>query len=151
MEGDRRTARSPGYVTALWFLIFLFFLRIVGQLIQTVHPVVWLPPLTAWQGSTLPYTALLASQLATIIALTLVARRHAAGEARRNHRLGGWLLLAGLVYFLGMTGRLVIGLADLTEQPWFHQPVPAGFHLVLASFVLILAAYHLNWLNMEQR
>lgn len=149
MERVRRKVRSSAYVSALWLLIALFCLRVTGQLIQAISPVSWLPPLTVWQGSALPYEALLAIQVAIIFAMLRIVTRHAAGAVQRRPRLGNWLLFAGAVYFLGMAARLIIGLADWSEYPWFHRPIPAFFHLVLASYVLLLAAFHLNWLSKE--
>lgn len=149
MEQVRRKVGSSGYVSALWLLIALFCLRVIGQLVQAISPVSWLPPLTVWQGSALPYEALLAIQVAIIFAMLCIATRHAAGTVQRRRRLGNWLLFAGAIYFLGMVGRLIIGLADWSDKPWFNRPIPAFFHLILASYVLLLAAFHLNWLRKE--
>lgn len=145
MEGVRRTVCSSAYVAVLWLLILVFCLRVAGQLTQVLYPVAWLPPLAVWQGSAIPYPLLLASQVAIIMAMSLVALKHAAGSVQRRPRLGSWLLLAGSVYFLVMAGRLIVGLADWSEDPWFQRPIPAFFHLVLASYVLLLGAFHLNW------
>lgn len=150
MEGDSRTVRSSAYVTALWVLVFLFCLRVVGQLVQVLSPVAWLPPLSAWQGSKLPYAILLACQLVIIFIMICVSRRHASGSVQRRTSLGKWLLFWGAFYSLAMAARLIIGLADLSGHVWFHKPIPAIFHLVLASFVLLLAAFHLNWIKREQ-
>lgn len=147
MEGIRRTDRGSAYVTALWVLTILFCLRVAGQLIQVVSPVEWLPPLPAWQGSKLPYTALLTSQLVIVFLMLRVVLRHASGSAEHRPRVGKWLLFWGAIYFLIMVVRLIIGLAGLSGHVWFHKPIPAIFHLVLASFVLLLAAYHLSWIK----
>ena len=149
MEGDSRTLGSSAYVIALWGLVFLFCLRVAGQLIQVLSPVAWLPPLPAWLGSTLPYAVLFVSQLAIIFLMFRVSRRHASGFVQRHSSLGKWLMFGGAFYFLVMAARLVIGLADLSGPAWFHRPIPAFFHLVLASFVLLLAAFHLNWIKRE--
>lgn len=151
MERVRQTVCSSVYVAALWFLVLIFCLRVIGQLVQTVSPVSWLPPPAAWQGSAFPYPILLASQLVLIVVMSLVARRHATASVPRRTSLGKWLLLAGSVYFLVMAGRLLAGLADLSADPWVQRTIPAFFHLVLASYVLLLAAFHLNWLSRESR
>lgn len=147
MEGKRPIDRSSAFVAALWLLTFMFCLRVAGQLIQVVSPVPWLPPLAAWQGSEIPYPLLLISQTAIVMAMLYVAVRHASTEVRRRPRLGSWLLLGGSVYFLGMALRLIIGLAGWSEAPWFQRPIPAFFHLVLAAYLLVLAAFHRNWLD----
>lgn len=151
MEGISRTVRIPIYVTVLRILLLLFCLRVVGQLVQVVSPVAWLPPLSAWQGSKLPYPVLLALQLVIIFLMFRGIRRHASGSSRRRPHLGKWLLFLGAAYFLVMAARLIIGVTDFSGHPWFHRPIPALFHLVLASFVLLLSAFHLNWINREQK
>lgn len=149
MEGVRRNVGSSAYVAALWLLILVFSLRVAGQLIQVLFPVAWLPPLSAWQGSSIPYPLLLLSQAAIVLAMLIVAKKHAKGEAQPRASLGVRLLLIGAVYFLAMAARLVIGLAGWSETPWFQRPIPAFFHLVLATYLLMLAAFHLDWLGRE--
>lgn len=149
MEGERLIVRSSAYVAALGLLIFIFSLRVIGQLIQVLSPVPWLPPLPAWQGSTIPYPLLLAFQAAIVMVMLFVAGRHAWGKVQRRPRLGNWLLLGGSVYFLGMALRLIIGLADWSDAPWFQRQIPAFFHLVLATYLLLLAAFHLDWIGKE--
>ena len=60
-----------------WLLLLtgLFTLRVVGQLVQAVGPFPFLPPFDAFQGSTLPYGALLAAQVVIIAAQVEFARR----------------------------------------------------------------------------
>jgi hypothetical protein len=48
-----------------------------------------------------------------------------------------------------MALRLIIGLTGWSEAPWFQRPIPAFFHLVLAAYLLVLAAFHLDWLGGE--
>jgi hypothetical protein len=58
---------------------------------------------------------------------------------QRTGRILAWL---GWLYFAGMLARLAIGRAFDTGSPWFEAWIPAIFHLVLAAFVLTIAAYH---------
>ncbi|MFZ5524553.1 MAG: hypothetical protein ACOY9D_10810 [Pseudomonadota bacterium] len=139
--------RLQAYVVALCALSFLFLSRIIGQLIQYFYPVEWLPALESWQGSSLPYGFLLVSQLIILVVMLRVIFQHASGCARRNPNKGRWLLFFGTVYFVSMTGRLVIGLANLSAHPWFHKAIPTFFHLVLAAFVLLIAGFHMNWVG----
>jgi hypothetical protein len=129
----------------LWVLSVLFLARIVGQLVQYLNPVAWLPRIELWQGSSLPYGVLLAGQLIILAAMVYISGGHTSGRIQQNPRKGKWLLFFGLVYFVGMAGRLVIGLLGFSMHPWFHTYIPAIFHLVLATFVLLLAGFHLNW------
>jgi hypothetical protein len=131
----------------LWALSFLFLARITGQLIQYFNPVPWLPQLDAWQGSSLPYGVLLFSQLIIFALMGRISSQYTLGRVKQNPSKGKWLLSLGILYFLSMAGRLVIGFTNLSMHPWFHTFIPAIFHLVLATFVLLLAAFHMNWFS----
>lgn len=134
-----------GFAVALWILTFLFCLRVLGQLIQQISPLPWLPNLEEWQGSALPYWLLLTIQLAIIAVMVLSVRRYTSGNLVRRPAQGKWLLSLGTIYFVVMAGRLVIGWTLPSAGPWFHKPIPAIFHLVLASFILLLGAHHTSW------
>lgn len=136
-----------GYTIALWSLVLLFCLRVTGQLLQFFSPFSWLPLFEKWQGSSLPYWLLLLIQLLIIVIMVRTVRRYTSGGVQKNHQKGKWLLAIGGVYFTSMAIRLIIGLSDLSAAPWFHKSIPAFFHLVLASFVLLLGAFHMNWVN----
>ena len=136
---------AAGFTVALWVLTFLFCLRVLGQLIQQTVVISRLPGLEQWQGSALPYWLLLAFQLAILGIMTQSTRRYNSGRSVRSLAKGKWLLSVGAIYFVAMAGRLAIGLANAFVNPWFHKPIPAIFHLVLAFFVLLLGAYHMNW------
>lgn len=146
-----KNSASPPYAAILWVLILLFLLRTIGQLIQYFSPVEWLPQLEAWQGSTLPYGFLLFSQLIILVAMIRITRQHASGCVRRSASKGKWLLAFGTIYFVAMASRLVIGLAHLSAHPWFYKFIPALFHLVLATFVLLIAGYHMNWVARDDK
>ena len=143
--------RLQTYVAALCMLSFLFISRIIGQLIQYFYPVEWLPALEFWQGSSLPYVFLLASQFIVLAVMLRVTFQHASGCARRNPNKGRWLLTFGVLYFVSMSGRLVIGLGNFSTHPWFHKAIPTFFHLVLAIFVLLIAGFHMNWVGKSNK
>jgi uncharacterized protein len=132
-------------------LSLLFFLRVIGQLIQHFNPVLWLPRLEVWQGSSLPYGFLLSSQLIILTVMIRITHQHASGCVQKNPSKGRWLLAIGILYLVGMTGRLLIGFTNLSMHPWFHKFLPAFFHLVLATFVLLLAAFHMNWVGKNNK
>jgi uncharacterized protein len=148
---NKQNPAYPAYVVILWSLGLLFFLRVIGQLIQQTNSVAWLPQLGAWQGSSLPYGFLLSSQLFILAVMLRIAQQHSRGCVQKNTSKGKWLLVFGALYFVGMAGRLVIGIADLSMHPWFQKFIPAFFHLVLATFVLLLAAFHLNLIDKNNR
>jgi hypothetical protein len=52
------------------------------------------------------------------------------------------LLCAGGIYMAVAVIRIVIGLGFSGAPSWFTAWIPAIFHVVLAAFVLTLAAYH---------
>jgi len=137
-----RTAGGTLHATWLIGLSALFSLRVLGQLIQVLSPVSFLPALESWQGSSIPYWALLGIQLAIIALVVILARRIHYGRLIPNRRIGCILLILGAVYFTVMLARLVLGLTVLSGHPWFAKPIPAFFHLVLAGMVLTIGHYH---------
>lgn len=126
-----------------WLLLLtgLFVLRVAGQLVQAVGPVSFLPPFDAFQGSALPYGALLASQLVIIAAQVEILRRVRKDAIRpRAWRHRACFALGG-AYFTVMAFRLVAGWTFLADEAWFSKSIPAFFHVVLASFLLTLGHY----------
>ncbi|MDE2801746.1 MAG: hypothetical protein OXK21_02550 [Chloroflexota bacterium] len=129
------------YLPWMTALTLLFVLRVIAQAVQWVGPVSFLPPFDAWQGSGLPYPALLASQLAIVALLVwtmLVVRADAVQPAPWKHRA---CFVLGGVYFGVMAFRLAAGLTFLADAAWFSAPLPALFHVVLASFILLFGHY----------
>lgn len=146
MACNKNTLALPAYTHYLWALSLLFLLRVIGQLIQQLNAVSWLPPLEDWQGSSLPYGLMLSSQIIILAVMIRITRKHETSCVQKNPIKGRWLLTLGALYFFSMSARIVIGLANLSTHPWFHKSLPAFFHLVLATFVLSLAAFHMNWI-----
>ena len=120
----------------------LFVFRVLAQLIQAVHPVYFLPPFNAWHGAVMPY-ALFVVSLAVVILLLAIALWRVRSDAifpspwkyRTCFTLGGF-------YFVFMAFRLIAGLTFLADHPWFSKSLPAFFHVVLASFIVVLG-YHI--------
>lgn len=135
-------SRTISYTRMIWALLFLFCLRVAGQLIQVVLPVDFLPALEHWQGSRLPYGWLLAIQITIVGAVAITAWRLSAARMRPRRTFGRVLLLLGALYFGLMLGRLVLGWTLLAHVPWFAKSIPAFFHLVLASIVLLVGHFH---------
>ncbi len=133
------------FVASLWLLTILFVLRVLGQFVQSVSPVSWLPEFSRWHGSPTPYWLLLVIQLAIVVMMARAILDFSSGAVIVRRRKGKWLLALGAVYFASMAIRLTIGLVDSAPSPWFQKTIPAFFHLVLASFVLLIGAYHMNW------
>ena len=130
------------YAAVLWLLLGLFAFRVLAQLAQRVSPVPWLPPFDAWQGSGLPYPALVGAQVVILVLMWRTTWRLATGRVAPRQRTGTWYLTAGATYFAMMVLRLIVGAAHLSSSRWFAAVLPTLFHLVLASAVLIVGAFH---------
>jgi uncharacterized protein len=132
------------YATALWSLTVLFALRVVGQAVQRWAPQPFLPRFDAFQGSGLPYWLLLSAQIVILGLMVLTCWRISVRSLAPNPRLGRALFYAGAAYMIGSLARIAVGWAVPEAAPWFRTWIPAFFHLVLASYVLTVAGYHLR-------
>lgn len=130
------------YLPGLLLCHALFILRVLCQLLQLVHPVSLLPPFESWHSGALPYGWLLCSQLAIITAFSLVVRGFFRRSTLPRRRVGRWLITFGSLYFGVMMVRLIAGLTIAGTHPWFGATIPAFFHLVLASFLLLCGHFH---------
>lgn len=120
----------------LWLLLFLFALRVLGQLLVVAGMAPFLPPMDEWQSGLLPYPLLLASQIVILAILATVCvqfSRRRGFFVRRNASLAMPLWIVGWIYAIGMVVRYALLRRDI---------IPVIFHIVLASFVLIVAQYH---------
>ena len=123
-------------VVALWTLLGLFALRVLGQFLVVAGIAPFLPPLDEWQSGLLPYPVLLASQLVILAMLVTVCvqfSRHRGFFVRRNVWLATPLWIVGWIYAIGMIVRYALLRRDI---------IPVIFHIVLASFLLVVAQYH---------
>jgi hypothetical protein len=136
---------KPGRAAALAlaFLLLLFLGRVTAQLWQHFWPTEALPPFSAWQSGLLPYPVLVASQLVIIAVSLWLIMSIAGGRIGPHKRIGTWVLAIGAVYFAFMAFRLVAGLTFLSDSAFFGATLPAFFHLVLAS-MLIIVGMHLR-------
>jgi len=123
-------------------LAAFFALRVVAQATQRWHGVPFLPPFNAFQGSALRYEILLAAQIAILAVMAWVAWQVRADKLQRRPGIGRVLAIGGWIYCSVMLIRLGIGFAAPAAPGWFKAWIPGVFHLVLAAFVLVLAAYH---------
>ena len=133
------THRRLVWSTAGLSLVFLA--RVVSQAVQNWAPVSFLPPFDDFQGSGLPYSVLLPAQIAILVLLAVVIARMHRGRRLISRRLIVPVIVAGGVYFTVMALRLVLGLSVLSHSGWFSTWIPTVFHLVLASLMMLIAAY----------
>ncbi len=135
---------------ALSTLLVLFCFRVSAQLIQWLHPVSWLPDFESWHSAALPYAWLLASQGLIIIVFVGVIIRIKLSRYGCNEMRVKLLLALGWVYFAFMLVRFVLSVTLLPSHPWFGATLPALFHIVLATMLLVLGYYEKN-LREKQR
>lgn len=122
----------------------LFALRVAGQAIQRWIPQPFLPPMEAFQGSKLPYSTLLTIQILILGLMLRTSWRVWTARSAPARGLGRCLAWFGGIYLAGSIARIGVGLLVPAAPPWFSTWIPAFFHLVLASWVLVLAAHHLS-------
>lgn len=127
---------------ALQVLLGLFALRVFAQLLQWGSPVAWLPPFEVFHGAVLAYWQLLAVQLALLVWLCRIARRHTRGDVEPRSGVGRTLLILGSLYAALVLGRFAVGVLELSESDWFQRSIPTFFHGVLATWVACVGAFH---------
>ena len=129
------------FVWATAGLSVAFLARVVSQAIQKWAPVSFLPPFDDFQGSGLPYSALLSAQIVILVIEAAVVARMHGGKNLISPRLVVPVTVVGAVYLAVMAVRLVLGLSLLSDSEWFSTWIPTAFHLVLASQVLLIGVY----------
>ena len=130
------------YAPWLWLLTGLFAIRVAAQPAALVFDAV--PSFDSWHGGVLPYPVLLLTQLCLLGWLARTARRFRTGPVVPRRRLGRAALFFGAVYFAAMSVRLLLGVTVLANVRWFASPLPAFFHLVLASYVMLFGHFHVH-------
>lgn len=128
-------------VWTLSLLLALFVFRVVAQLWQYAWPTDRLPAFSAWQSGLLPYPLLVLSQLMLIAAGVWAIRGVAHGTLAPPHRVVRALQVFGWIYGIAMALRLLAGLTILQDARFFGATLPAVFHLVLASLLIVLARH----------
>jgi hypothetical protein len=136
---------SRRYAIGLWVLLLLFAFRVVAQPLALVVDSPLLPPFESWHSEALPYSVLLASQVAILVALGWTTWRFHVGEVSARRPAGRVALMLGGVYFGAMVLRLALGLTAFSEWRWFASPLPTAFHLVLAAWVLLYGRFHYTY------
>jgi hypothetical protein len=132
-------------VATLWLLLFLFVLRVVGQLLVFLGWAPSLPPMEEWYSGLVPYGPLLVAQVVIIGVCAKAGSDLTRGSgyfAAVNPRLGSGLLVFGSVYLAAMVLRYVLRMSLVPEARWTGGAIPIFFHWVLAAWILTLARYH---------
>jgi hypothetical protein len=135
VEEKARRGRRHGF--ALSVLLAAFVIRVGIQLWQSVSPTEALPPFEAWQSGTIPYWALLISQVVIIAVSLWVIAGLLRGTMKVNVTAGRIITWIGVAYFIFAVGRFVAGFTVAKDVPFLDDHLPGFFHIVLASMVLI--------------
>ena len=126
---------------ALWTLLALFALRVLGQALVAFSGVDWLPPMPRWYSGLMPYEYLLPSQIAILALMTKICMDFTRGRGffvqPRRFFAGPWLWF-GWLYLAVMLARLPLQLALKPGGPL----IPIFFHWVLAAFVILVGLWH---------
>jgi hypothetical protein len=131
---------------AMWLLLGLFVLRVVGQMLVAFLGVSFLPPMAEWYSGLLSYPILRPVQWTIVALFTVVCIDISRGRgvfARPNRREGIVLAWVSVIYFASMVARYVIAMSIHPERRWFHDTIPIWFHMILASYLFIFSRYHL--------
>lgn len=129
----------------LWVLLFLFILRVVGQMLVAFGDITWLPPMEEWYSGLISYPWLLLSQFLIALLYFKVCLDFSRGKGyfvvpRRSFRVN--LLNFGWVYLGVMVIRYLIRMSLYPHERWVGGSIPIFSHWVLASFLLLLGWYH---------
>jgi uncharacterized protein len=136
------------YSRGLLLLLFLFCLRVIGQMLVAFLHVSFLPPMKEWFSGLLPYPELLVSQFLIILLFSKIWSDFHRGRGyfvELSFRFSRNLRIFGYVYFSGMIVRYVLRMSLYPDQRWFGGTIPIVFHCVLATFILAVA--HFNCRN----
>ena len=128
----------------LWTLAGLFAVRVVAQPLAAATGWRVLPPFAAWQSGALPYGVLLTTQVLLLTWTAWTARAVAAGRLVATRRVGRALAAIAAVYGALMSARLVLGATAFRGHWWLDAPLPTVFHLVITTYLAVLAHHHLR-------
>ncbi len=143
-ENDASFTPHRRYVMVLCLCLVLFVFRVLAQLVQLHFALDFLPPFQAWYSGALAYPWLLSAQGLIIALMVWTVAGFVRDRWVPNRRWGLFWSMLGLAYFVVMLVRLVLSLTIAPPGSWWHAPIPAFFHLVLASFVLTVGHFHIT-------
>jgi uncharacterized protein len=144
-QSKNREVLTRRYFWVLATLLFLFCLRVLGQVLVAFLHVSFLPPMEEWMSGVVPYPELLTAQILIIALYGKVCldffREHGFFTTPRRP-LGTGLLIFGSLYFGVMVIRYTIRMSLYPHERWTGGCIPIFFHWVLSSFILVLGSYH---------
>ena len=140
---ESRTYRH--YANILWLLLVLFVCRVFAQLAVYFIEVPYIPSFNQWHSASMPYGLLIFSQAVIILIFTRITLSFTWARVVPRYRVGLSLLTIGGLYFSLMLSRLIIGVLSLSDIPWWNKPIPSFFHLVLATFLIVVGYFHWHY------
>ena len=145
--GKKEDTIAQRLAPILWGLLFIFILRVIGQILVVLDLVDFLPPMEEWQSGLLPYKYLLVSQIIIIIFYGKICRDFSKGNGFfvvPFKKLGKGFFIFGNVYFISTLIRYILQMINYPETRWFGGTIPIFLHLVLATFLILVGKYHLK-------
>ena len=107
----------------------------------------------AWMSGLLAYPYLLVSQIVIMAACVKVCVDFSRGRGwavRPRRFMARGALYFGYLYFAGMILRYVLQMILLPETRWLGGTIPIFFHLVLATFLILVGLWHRAQLEMVE-
>lgn len=145
MSNKTILAPAQPYVPWLWLLLGLFTIRVIAQPLALIFDFPYLPDFESWHGGVLPYPVLVVAQLFILTWLVNTARQFTRNTVIPNRNLGLVMLVLASIYFGAMLTRLILGFTILSTNRWFSSHLPAFFHLVLASYLILYGHFHFRY------
>ena len=136
--------RLAGYY--LWLFSVLFLVRVAGQLVVRTYAPGWLPPTEQWNLA--PYHLLLPAQLVILGVMVWIDASfwdRSGPAVTPRPELGEAVLWFAGVYAAAMAVRYVVRMSRRPDQRWFGGTIPIVFHWVLASYLVVVGAYHASY------
>lgn len=141
------------YPFTLWLLSFLFFLRVLGQILVAYFNVSFLPAMPHWYSGLLPYPILLPIQILIIILqikINIDISRNKGFFAKPRRKFGKILQWFSYPYAVIMVIRYIITMYLYPERRWFGEgTIPIIFHFVLAGYLFTWGKFSARWQEKE--
>ena len=144
-ENRSGTIDARDLAPILWFLTALFALRVGGQVLVVLRRPRWLPPMQDW--NLVPYPLLLPIQvvcLAVMAWIDLSFSRASGPPVQQSQTFGRFAIAFGILYAGVMVIRYGIRMWRRPGARWWGGTIPIVFHLVLATYLYALGAFHLG-------
>lgn len=141
----RSTLDTSELAPILWLLTGLFALRVAGQVVVALRAPSWLPPMQDW--NLVPYRLLLPIQIVILGVMTWIDVSFTTSSGPPVERAAGlgWFLVGFSVVYAGsMVVRYAGRMRRRPEARWFGGTIPMVFHVVLATYLLALGAFHVG-------